>query len=106
MRMAKDKHIYVCNYNYVIVMAKQTIQIRIDEDTSQFVEKLLRSGLFKTKSDALRYLLSMGISAASKFPDIAEKVKRLKSIERSTGKSPIVLTDGLKELLAERDRSN
>ena len=87
-------------------MAKETIQIRIDEDTSRFVERLLRSGLFKTKSDALRYLLSMGISAASKFPDVSEKVEQIEYIERSTGSSPIILTGSLKELLSNRDRFN
>ena len=87
-------------------MAKETIQIRIDEDTSRFVERLLRSRLFKTKSDALRYLLTMGISAASKFPDVAKKVEQFEYIERSTGSSPIILTGSLKELLSNRDRFN
>ena len=58
------------HYNYVIVMAKETIQIRIDEETSKYVERMLRSGLFKTKSDALRYILSAGISIlATSFID-------------------------------------
>ena len=85
-------------------MAKKTIQIRIDEDTYKFVNKLLRSGLFKTKSEALRYILSMGITAAEKFPEVFEKVERLTAIERSTGRNPILLSGGLTYLLANRDR--
>ena len=104
--MDKRENFNIYNYNYVIVMAKETIQIRIDADTSRFVQRLLRSGRFKTKSDALRYLLSMGISAASKFPDVAEKVEQFEYIERSTGSSPIILTGSLKELLSNRDRFN
>ncbi len=85
-------------------MAKKTIQIRIDEDTNKFVNKLIRSGLFKTKSEALRYILSMGITAAEKFPEVFEKVERLTAIERSTGRNPILLSGGLTYLLANRDR--
>ncbi|MCL5787988.1 MAG: ribbon-helix-helix domain-containing protein [Candidatus Thermoplasmatota archaeon] len=85
-------------------MGKKTIQIRIDEDTYKFVNKLIRSGLFKTKSEALRYILSMGITAAEKFPEVFEKVERLTAIERSTGRNPILLSGGLTYLLANRDR--
>ena len=87
-------------------MAKETIQIRIDEETSRFVERLLRSGLFRTRSDAIRHLLSKGMSASVEFPEIAEKVKKLRSLEKSTGKFPIELTGSLKELLSDRDRFN
>ncbi|MHB8361455.1 MAG: hypothetical protein ACYDAO_10445 [Thermoplasmataceae archaeon] len=85
-------------------MAKETIQIRIDEGTSRFVDHMLRAGLFKTKSDAIRYLLSKGMSASTEFPEISEKVDKLKSLEKSTGKSPIELRGSLKELLGSRDR--
>lgn len=87
-------------------MAKENIQIRIDEETSKFVDHLLRTGLFKTKSDAIRYLLSKGISVSAKFPEIAQKVDKLRSLEKSTGKSPIELRGSLKELLSNRDRFN
>ena len=92
------------NYNYVIAMAKETIQIRVDEKTSRFVESLLVSGLFKTKSDAIRYLLSMGISATRKFSDVGEKVESLKRFEKSKGKFPIELSGGLKDLIDDRHR--
>ena len=100
----KKANKYKLNYNHVIVMAKETIQIRIDEDTSRFVERLLRSGLFKTKSDAIRHLLSKGISASVEFSEITEKVKELKSLEKSAGRTPIELTGSLEELLSKRDR--
>ena len=80
-------------------MAKETIQIRIDEDTSKFVDGLLRAGLFKTKSDAIRHLLSKGMSASVEYSEIAEKVKKLKSLDKSTGEPPIELTGSLHELL-------
>ncbi len=92
------------HYHYVIVMAKETIQIRVDEETSKFVNRMLRSGLFRTKSDAIRYILSAGITAASKFPEVSEKVEKLKSMEKTTGRPPIELSDGLKDLLVNRDR--
>ena len=53
-------------------MAKETIQIRIDEETAKIVNLLLGSGLFKTKSEALRYILSLGITAANRFPEVYE----------------------------------
>ncbi|MCL5439567.1 MAG: hypothetical protein M1595_01490 [Candidatus Thermoplasmatota archaeon] len=87
-------------------MAKETIQIRIDEETSKFVNRMLRSGLFRTKSDALRYILSAGITAAAKFPEVSEKVERLKSMEKTTGRPPIELSGSLKDLLVNRDRFN
>lgn len=87
-------------------MAKETIQIRIDEETSKFVNRMLRSGIFKTKSDALRYILSVGITAVAKFPEVSEKVERLKSMEKTTGRLPIELSGSLKDLLVNRDRFN
>ncbi|MCL4480714.1 MAG: ribbon-helix-helix domain-containing protein, partial [Candidatus Thermoplasmatota archaeon] len=65
-------------------MAKETIQIRIDEETSRFVNRMLSSGLFRTKSEAIRYILSAGITAAAKFPEVSEKVEKLKSMEKTT----------------------
>ena len=85
-------------------MAKETIQIRIDEETSKFVNRMLRSGLFRTKSDAIRYILSAGMTAAAKFPEVSEKVEKLKSMEKTTGRPPIKLSGGLKDLLVNRDR--
>ena len=87
-------------------MAKETIQIRIDEETSKFINRMLRSGLFSTKSDALRYILSSGMSAAAKFPEVSEKVERLKSMERTAGRPPIELSGSLKDLLTNRNRFN
>jgi hypothetical protein len=96
----------IFNYNYVIVMAKETIQIRINEETAMFVNRLLLSGIFKSKSEALRYILSMGISATKKFPEISAKVEKLKFMEKSTGRISIDLSGSLKELLVNRDRFN
>ena len=87
-------------------MAKETIQIRIDEETSKFVNRMLRSGIFRTKSDALRYILSVGITAVARFPEVSEKVERLKSMEKTTGRPPIELSGSLKVLLTDRDRFN
>lgn len=87
-------------------MAKETIQIRIDEQTAKFVDKMLLAGIFKTKSEAFRYILSMGISATEKFPEISAKVEKLKLMEKSTGKIPVDLLGSLNELLVNRDRFN
>ena len=59
---------------------------------------------FKTKSDAIRYLLSMGISATRKFSGVGEKVESLKRLEKSKGKFPIELSGGLKDLIDDRHR--
>jgi len=85
-------------------MAKETVQIRIDEKTSRFVELMLRTGLFNTKSDAIRYLLSKGVSASMDLPEIARKVDKLRSIEESTRTCPIELRGSLEGLLTGRDR--
>ena len=87
-------------------MAKETIRIRIDEETSKFVNRMLRTGLFRTKSDALRYILSAGITAAAKFPEVSEKVERLKSRQKTSGRPPIELSGSFKDLLVNRDRFN
>ena len=87
-------------------MAKETIQIRIDEETSKFVNRMLRTGLFRTKSDALRYILSAGITAVGKFPEVSEKVERLKSMEKASGRPSIELSGSFKDLLVNRDRFN
>ena len=87
-------------------MVKETIQIRIDEETSKFVNRLLRSGLFKTKSEAFRYILSKGVTAAEKFPEVSDKVDKLMFKEKSIGRIPMELSGSLKDLLVNRDRFN
>jgi hypothetical protein len=78
-------------FNYVIVIAKETIQIGIDEETTKFVNRLIRSGFFKTKSDAIRYILSIGMTATNKFPEVSDKIEKLKLMERSIGMTHIYL---------------
>lgn len=86
-------------------MVKETIQIRIEEETAKFVNRLLGSGLFKTKSEALRYILSMGITAVNRFPEVYEKIAKLKVMEKSTGRTPVELSGSLKDLLVNRTDS-
>jgi Arc/MetJ-type ribon-helix-helix transcriptional regulator len=85
-------------------MAKDTIQIRIDEDTKKFIETLVKSNLFKTRSDAIRYLLSMGMSNAGDIDDILKKVDRLKELERKEKKIPVEIPGTFKNLVRNRDR--
>ena len=70
-------------------MAKVTIQIRIDEETYKFVNRMLRSCLFRTKSDALRYILPLRMTSDAKFPEISEKDEKLKSMEKTAGRPPV-----------------
>lgn len=93
----------ISNYNYVIVMAKQTIQIRIDERISDLVDSLVKSRMFNTKSEAIRYLLSLGVSSAIDLEKTMEKVNLLREMEKK-GKIPIELPGALKKFLNERDR--
>ncbi len=84
-------------------MAKQTIQIRIDERTGDLVDSLVKSRMFNTKSEAIRYLLFLGVSSAMDLEETMEKVSLLREMEKG-GRIPIKLPGALKKFLNERDR--
>lgn len=67
---------------------------------------MLRSGLFKTKSEAFRYILSKRVTTADKFPEVSDKVDKLNFKEKSIGRIPMELSGNLKDLLVNRDRFN
>ena len=46
------------------------------------------------------------IIAAAKFPEVSEKVERLKSMEKASGRPSIELSGSFKDLLVNRDRFN
>lgn len=57
---------------------------------------MLMSCLFRTKSDALRYILPLRMTADAKFPEISEKDEKLKSMGKTAVRPPIELSGSLK----------
>lgn len=85
-------------------MATEIVQVRIDSRDIEFVDFLVKAGICRNKSEAIRYLLSVGISSSQELPQIVKAVEDLKKLEKESGEFPIKLPGATKILMSERDR--
>ncbi len=85
-------------------MVLKILQLRISETDIRFADLLVGAGICKTRSDAFRYLIDIGVSKSSELPEIFAKVQELKELEKRTGMIPIDLKGAVSTLLNERDR--
>ncbi len=85
-------------------MGSQVVPLRLDSETLEFIDSLVRLGVFSSRSEALRELVKAGIKSYESFSKIVSGVEKLFEMERREGDIPIELTDALRQLLEERDR--
>jgi len=85
-------------------MGSQVVPIRLDRELLEFIDMLVKLGIFNSRSEALRELIKAGIEEFKWVPKVIEAVEKLFEIERREKNIPIRLEGALKDLLKERGR--
>lgn len=82
----------------------QVVPVRLDSELLEFINMLVRLGVFKSRSEALRELISYGLEKFRWIPEVIEAVEKLFELEKKEGEIPVKLNGALKQLLKERGR--
>ena len=87
------------------LVGSKVVSVRLDDETLRFVEELVRLGVYSSRSEALRDLIRIGARRMRKVKAVAEAVDKLFELEKEEGDIPVRLEGALRQLLAERGRS-
>ena len=82
----------------------RVIPMRLDEDIVDFIDMLVRLGIYNSRSEALRELVKFGVKELDWIAKVDKAVEKLFRLEEEEGGIPIKIEGGLKQLLAERSR--
>ena len=85
-------------------LGSKVIPVRLDDETIEFVEELVRLGIYSSRSEALRDLIRIGIENMKQIKSVVEATNKLFKIEEEEGDMPIRLGGALRKLLTERGR--
>ena len=85
-------------------MGSKVFPVRLDEGDVRQVDLLVRLGVFKSRSEALRKLIRLGFKSLEELVEISEALERLFQLEGEEGEIPIRLDGALRRLLSERGR--
>jgi hypothetical protein len=88
----------------VLGMGSKTVSIRIERETLDAVDALVRLGIFKSRSEALKTLIKIGLSSVGDVANIVKISERLFELERTLGYIPVRLDGGFKDLMEMRER--
>ena len=86
------------------VMGSRVFPVRLDEGDIKQVDLLVRLGVFRSRSEALRMLIRLGVENLEELVEVSEALERLFELEREEGEIPIRLDGVLRMLLSERGR--
>jgi len=84
-------------------MGSRVVALRLDDETLELIDELVRAGLFSSRSEALRELVRAGAEKFSGLARIVEAVERLFELEGELGDIPVRLDGALKRFLRERE---
>jgi len=80
------------------------VPLRLEERDLRQVDLLVSLGMYKSRSEALRELIRLGVKSLKDIFEVGEAVMKLEELEKREGDIPIKLKGVLKELLEERER--
>jgi len=80
------------------------VPVRLDSETLELIEMLVRLRVFRSRSEALRELISSGLESFKWVSKVVEAVEKLFELEKRKGDIPVRLDGALKRLLEERGR--
>jgi len=86
----------------VYLVGSRIVPLRVDKEVLEVVDRLVRLGVFSSRSEALRELIKIGIRSYERLARIAQGVEKLLEMERREGRIPVRLDGSLKLLLEER----
>ncbi len=85
-------------------MGSKVVPVRLDDEVLEFIDELVRLGLYSSRSEALRDIIRAGIRSVGQVREIDEAVTKLFELEKEEGNIPERLGGALRQLLAERGR--
>ncbi len=85
-------------------MGSRVIPVRLDDDDLAFIDLLVKLGIYRSRSEAIRELIRAGMRSHEDIVKVAKAVEELFRMEREEGAIPIRLDGALKQLLRERER--
>lgn len=85
-------------------MTSRVVPVRLSERELQLLDALIELGVFRTRSEAIRELVSLGLRSLGELGEIERIVNELQELERRHGRIPLDLRGGLRELIEERRR--
>ena len=85
-------------------MCSQVVPVRLDRELLEFIDTLVRLGVFRSRSEALRELVSLGLEGFKWVPKVVKAVEKLFELEQKEGDIPVRLNGALRQLLEERGR--
>jgi hypothetical protein len=78
--------------------------VTIEQETLDAVYALVRLGVFKSRSEALKTLIRIGLSSVGDVVNVVKIGERLFELERTLGYIPVRLDGGFKDLMEMRER--
>ena len=93
-------------YTYYVVrkLVSQVVPVRLDSETLELIEMLVRLGVFRSRSEALRELISSSLEGFRWVSEVAGAVEKLFELEKREGDIPVRLDGALEQLLEGRGR--
>jgi Arc/MetJ-type ribon-helix-helix transcriptional regulator len=88
----------------MVTIMGRVVPVRLDDELLRLVDELVRLGIYKSRSEALRSLIRIGARHVKQIDEIARAVDMLFELEKEEGDIPIKLNGSLKQLLIERER--
>ncbi|MEM3689545.1 MAG: ribbon-helix-helix domain-containing protein [Thermofilum sp.] len=77
--------------------------VRLGEDELKKIDVLVKYGVFRSRSEAIRELVRLGVKLAY-VSEVLEAVERLFELEKVEGRIPVELGGATRQLLEERER--
>jgi len=88
----------------VLGMGSKTVSTGIEQETLDAVDALVKLGIFKSRSEALKILIKIGLSSVGDVVNVVRISERLFELERTLGYIPVRLDGGFKDLMEMRER--
>jgi len=85
-------------------MKRQVVSVRLDREIIEFIDMLVKNGIFSSRSEALRELVKIGIENLGEIKLVIKGVEKLVELEKQEGDIPIKLFGILSQSLKERER--
>ncbi|MEM3466149.1 MAG: ribbon-helix-helix domain-containing protein [Candidatus Jordarchaeales archaeon] len=93
---------------YKYIMTPKVIPIKLRDELVENIDELVKKGLFRSRNEAIRRILSVGLTTFSREFDrkkaIAATVNRLLLLDKKLGQSPVSLKGIRSQLLEARER--
>jgi Arc/MetJ-type ribon-helix-helix transcriptional regulator len=82
-------------------MSTKVIPVRLREQELKQIDQLVEYGVFRSRSEAIREIIKLGIEIAH-LSEVFRAVDKLFELERMEGRIPIDLSGATQQLLEER----